>query len=146
MSSKGASPLPSERRVTLSRATCRNQPSNPFTNSQLRASGRNLEVNYYNKILKGSLGLLNQNAVRAFEHKDPDSREDKMVHLLPLKTQEEASKNNIRAKCHKRDVQVWGVDIINWGLIGKPAPNRFSYSCPVTLSEKKYTWSLTRKK
>jgi hypothetical protein len=42
MSNKGASPLPNERSIILSNATCINQPSNPLTNSQLRASGLNL--------------------------------------------------------------------------------------------------------
>jgi hypothetical protein len=45
MSNKGASPLPNERSIILSNATCINQPSNPLTNSQLRASGLNLESN-----------------------------------------------------------------------------------------------------
>ena len=45
MSNKGASPLPNERSIILSKATCINQPSNPLTKSQLRASGLNLESN-----------------------------------------------------------------------------------------------------
>lgn len=44
MSNNGASPLPNESSITLSNATCANQPSNPFTNSQLRPSGLNLAL------------------------------------------------------------------------------------------------------
>jgi hypothetical protein len=64
MSNKGASPLPNERSIILSNATCINQPSNPLTNSQLRASGLNLgkkkpklessdEINFQSKDKKG---------------------------------------------------------------------------------------------
>lgn len=54
MSRRGASPLPSENNVIFSNETCKNQPTNPFINSQLRASGLNLAryekiQNYTNK-------------------------------------------------------------------------------------------------
>lgn len=45
MSSKGASPLPSESNVTLRSAACMNQPSNPLRNNKFKASGLNLEIN-----------------------------------------------------------------------------------------------------
>jgi hypothetical protein len=45
MSSKGASPLPSESNVTFRSVTCRNHPSKPLINNQFRASGLNLAIN-----------------------------------------------------------------------------------------------------
>lgn len=42
MSRSGASPLPNDNNVIFSNETCKNQPTNPLINSQLRASGLNL--------------------------------------------------------------------------------------------------------
>lgn len=61
----------------------------------------------------------------------------KNSHLLSLKTQWEASKNNVGTKCHKWNVEVWRIYVINWGFIREPAPYWLSYPCPMALKTRK---------
>jgi hypothetical protein len=63
-------------------------------------------------------------------------KEKKFNHVLSIKTQREASKNNVGTKCHKRNVEVWCIYIINWGFIRKPAPYWLSYPCPMALKKR----------